>query len=306
MPNKVFISYCHKQGEWVWDRLVPCLKAGGAEVLIDHERFKAGKAVMGQMDTVQDQAESHLLILSPDYLGSKYCTHEMRRAIDTDPHFTEGTVIPVLLADCKLPNLIKRPNPLFVDLRDTRDCKSWDALLQACCIDLGVTAPDWLDVRDKLRQDLKQERSVNLVVSGQDVAWRGLIDHLTDCPSTSMTRVDLYSARTIERHGLLASMLSESEGEHRIPPAPGDLAAFQRELESRAAPSRVALIHFDQTQHRDYGADYFTTLRYMVTEKRKLLLLIQSRAPFQALLKPDARSILSQLDIKSMELKGRR
>jgi len=30
---KVFVSYSHRQGEWVWGRLVPVLKASGAEVL---------------------------------------------------------------------------------------------------------------------------------------------------------------------------------------------------------------------------------------------------------------------------------
>ena len=40
---KVFVSYSRKQGEWDWDRLVPCLKAGGAVVLIDRERFEDGR-----------------------------------------------------------------------------------------------------------------------------------------------------------------------------------------------------------------------------------------------------------------------
>jgi len=34
---KVFISYSHRQGEWVWSRLVPVLKAASAEVLIDKD-----------------------------------------------------------------------------------------------------------------------------------------------------------------------------------------------------------------------------------------------------------------------------
>lgn len=68
MSRKIFISYCHRQGEWVWQRLVPCLKAGGAEVSMDVERFRAGVGVIGQMDAAQDQADASFLVLTPDYL----------------------------------------------------------------------------------------------------------------------------------------------------------------------------------------------------------------------------------------------
>ena len=79
--KKLFISYSHKQRDWVSQRLTPCLAAGGVEVLIDDERFQAGKAVVGQMDAVQDKADVHVLVLSEDYLTSKFCRHEMDRAI---------------------------------------------------------------------------------------------------------------------------------------------------------------------------------------------------------------------------------
>lgn len=301
--TKMFVSYSHKQGEWVWDRLVPCLKAGGVEVLIDRERFEAGKGVLGQMDSVQGQAEKHLLFLSPDYLASDYCTHEMKRAIADDSDFTKGTVIPVVIETCQLPDRIKRPNPLYVDLRTEAE-DAWDLLQNACGIDLGVGAMHWLAVRDELRRDLKLDRSVNLVVSGTDVAWREIIDHLNGSSATAMITVDLYSAQTIERPELLACMLGQSVGS--LPPIPRDLAGFQQTLEARPGPSRVALTHFDHVRHRDYRTDYFTTLRHLVTEKRKLTLLIQSRAPFTALLDADASSIMSQLAIKTVELKGRK
>ena len=45
MGKKVFVSYSHQQGAWVLDRLVPCLRAGGAEVYVDVERFKPGHGV---------------------------------------------------------------------------------------------------------------------------------------------------------------------------------------------------------------------------------------------------------------------
>jgi hypothetical protein len=84
VAKKVFISYSHAQRDWVLRRLVPCLKAGGAEVLIDRERFEAAKALVGQMDFIQDAADASVLVFSPEYLLSAPCRHEMERAIARD------------------------------------------------------------------------------------------------------------------------------------------------------------------------------------------------------------------------------
>src|ERR1044071_1573939 len=85
---RVFVSYSWRQGEWVWNSLVPCLKAAGCEVLIDVERMVVGKEVFAQMDEIQAGAECTVLVLSPDYLSSKACMHEMQRAISA------GTSLP--------------------------------------------------------------------------------------------------------------------------------------------------------------------------------------------------------------------
>ncbi len=142
MTPSVFVSYSRHQSEWVWERLVPVLRAAGAEMLIDREQFEAARAVYRQMDDVQDRAELNVLVLSPEYLASKPCQHEMKRAIARDPKFERGVTIPVLRIDCKLPPAIKRPDPLYVDLRDDGKPDPWDLLLKTCKLDLGSAAPN--------------------------------------------------------------------------------------------------------------------------------------------------------------------
>ena len=46
----IFVSYSHKQSEWVHSRLIPVLRAAGGTVLVDIDHFKAGQTVIGQMD----------------------------------------------------------------------------------------------------------------------------------------------------------------------------------------------------------------------------------------------------------------
>lgn len=303
MTRRVFVSYSHRQGEWVWDRLVPVLKAGGADVRIDRERFAAGKAVIGQMDAVQDDAEMTILVLSPEYLNSPYCAHEMDRAVGSDPAFATGRVVPLVRAACGLPAPVAAAQPLVVSLEDDADSLQWDKLTQACGADLGADAPVWLNARNEARRSLERPQSVNLLVSGNP-CWRPLIEELRRGVKGGMGIVDLEKGSTVARHGLLAEMLAALTGvAAKVPAEPEDLAEFDRALAARRR-SYLAIKHFDLVSRRpQYGGDLFSALRYHLMETRQLVLLVHSRTPFAALLPADHP--LSAIDIKTVELPGR-
>jgi hypothetical protein len=199
-PRKIFVSYSHTQRDWVHDRLCPCLLASGVEVLIDTARFHAGQQVLGQMDALQDAADVTLPVLTPEYLASDACRHELRRAVAKDPDFTNGGTIPLVRATCPLPPELTPANslhgPLRLDFQDDRQLGPWERLFQACQSDLRSGAPHWLETRDEVRLLLKRGESVNLVVHGQ-AGWRELVKHLAE--SVAMREVDVALPGAITR-----------------------------------------------------------------------------------------------------------
>lgn len=239
MSKGVFISYRHQQRQWVRDKLLPCLRAGGAEVLIDYEHFAAGQTVIGQMDALQDSAARNVLVVTPDYLASDYCLHEMERAIARDSDFTRGHVIPVIREDCPLPPQIARPNPLYVNLCDDRDAAQWQLLLDGCGADLGADAPHWLARRDEALQFLQRGQSVNLVVH-EDPRWRELIAHLGAAHLPELRTVDLARGVAVPRRGLIEELLKACGVNQPVPAPPEDLVVLDRALSACATPSRVA------------------------------------------------------------------
>jgi hypothetical protein len=301
--RKVFVSYSHQQGDWIWDRLVPVLKAGGAEVLIDRERFTAGRALFGQMDALQDGADVHVLVLSPDYMASTACVHEMERAIARDPRFEHGVVVPVKRVEVTLPDSIRDPNPLYVDLADDTAAPAWNRLLQACSADLGTDAPSWLAARDETRRFLERGQSVNLVVDGT-VAWRELLADLQRDGLADLVQVNLEKPATASRRGLVSEILRAFSMTALVPAEPEDLGALDRFLSARPR-SRLALTHFDLAANRPvYGVDLFAALRYLVMDSRRLVLLVQSRRPFATLLPMEHP--LSKVDLQTVVLRSLR
>lgn len=64
----------------------------------------------------------------------------------------------------------------------------------------------------------------------------------------------------------------------------------------------VALTHFDMATERNYGKDFYSSLRYMIEKPKKLTLLVQSRATFASCLPPN--HALSYLEMETIELRG--
>jgi hypothetical protein len=240
-------------------------------------------------------------VLSPDYLASAACRHEMERAIALDPDFRDGRVIPVLRVACPLPDEIRRPNPLYVNLMDDRDSAQWDLLLRGCEADLGANAPDWLGARGKVREYLRRGESVNLVVKGEPKR-REFLERIREDLNGDLAMVDLDSGATVARRSLVSEILKACGTPSVVPEEPEDLAVLHARLYDLSG-TRLCLRHFDRVEKRGYGDDFFSAVKYLVMDCRKLVLLIESRAPYVSLL--PANNSLTKLQAKMVELKGR-
>ena len=91
---------------------------------------------------------------------------------------------------------------------------------------------------------------------------------------TAFALVDLCSAETETRFGLLRAMVAALGHDAQAISAERDLHDFQRLL-SAHAPARIALIHFERAIGR-YDTDLYTSLAFLVSEVRQLTLFIQS------------------------------
>ncbi|RJP33257.1 MAG: toll/interleukin-1 receptor domain-containing protein [Candidatus Omnitrophota bacterium] len=299
MP-KVFVSYSHKQGNWVWNTLIPCLKAGGVEVLIDRERFEAGEAIVGQMDALQYKARKHLLVLSEAYLQSEYCMHEMKRALKLDPKFENGLVIVVRVDDCDVP--AKLSKALYLDLRnqnsDEHKIEQWEVLFRS------LPAPEWMKKIDEIARYVDDRYSVSITVNSAvpSVVWKSLFLHLKREKIHDLAVVDLQSGLTASRHGLIEAIVKELGIKISVPKEPDDLPTFEGAVLARDR-SIVALTHFDLANHRYrpyYDVDLYGCLRSLM-EKRKLIMLFESHSPFSELIPRD--NPLSAIDLKTVEIK---
>ncbi|WP_299492603.1 TIR domain-containing protein [Acaryochloris sp. IP29b_bin.137] len=131
----VFISYI-----WVRGELLTRLQKAGLKVWIDVDNVELGKPAIQDLEDALAKSQRTLLVLTPDYLKSKWTTYERYILQSIDPVNDRGRLIPILKEPCALPTSIGFLNYADFTVSDELDI-AWRQLFRAFGIVEAEAAP---------------------------------------------------------------------------------------------------------------------------------------------------------------------
>jgi TIR domain-containing protein len=123
----VFISYSHKDQDWVRTVLLDRLEKHGFSVMIDYRDFQTGGFSVEEMQRGVLQSRHLLLVLTPAYISSNWTKFENVMAQTVDPGAVQRKLIPILLQTCNVPLRLSAIS--YRDLR-TDDTDQWERLFR--------------------------------------------------------------------------------------------------------------------------------------------------------------------------------
>lgn len=99
----VFISYSHKDTDWVRGWLLPHLESFGVTVCIDYRDFEPGAPSVIEMERAVLSSRKTLLVITSSYVESEWTEFESVMVQTLDPAARERRAIPLLLEKRNLP-----------------------------------------------------------------------------------------------------------------------------------------------------------------------------------------------------------
>ena len=109
----VFLSYSHRDREWVKERLLPRLRSAGVKVCIDEEDFEPGEYSVLNMQKAVVNSRRLLLVLTPAWVESRWTAFEGVLAATANP--VDRRLVPLMLETCEPPPYIAALT--YVDFR---------------------------------------------------------------------------------------------------------------------------------------------------------------------------------------------
>jgi tetratricopeptide (TPR) repeat protein len=104
----VFISYSHRDGEWVRNWLLPRLELenAGLRVCIDFRDFDIGVPSLVNMERAVEHSRKTLLVLTPSWVESEWTNFEALLVQTDDPIGLRRRMLPLMLKQCKPPKRV--------------------------------------------------------------------------------------------------------------------------------------------------------------------------------------------------------
>src|SRR5215467_4202144 len=124
----IFLSHHSKDKPRV-RKLAEQLREAGLRVWFDEWAIKPGDDIYLAIERGLEAARVQVLCLSPAALGSDWVALERSTVLFRDPTNAGRRFIPLLLADCDLPDALRRYK--YVDYRQEAQA-AFEELLQAC------------------------------------------------------------------------------------------------------------------------------------------------------------------------------
>ena len=100
----VFISYSHKDADWVRGWLLPHLEDADLQVCIDFRDFEIGVPILINMERAVEHSQKTLLVLTPNWVESEWTNFEALMLQTQDPIGRARRMLPLMLEDCTLPS----------------------------------------------------------------------------------------------------------------------------------------------------------------------------------------------------------
>jgi len=117
----VFISYSHRDSDWVQGWLLPAIEGAGLRACIDCRDFGIGTPSVINMEQAVERSRKTLLVLTPAYIASEWCEFENLMCYTITPANRERRLIPVLHVATELPTRIGMLT--YLPMRDSAECK---------------------------------------------------------------------------------------------------------------------------------------------------------------------------------------
>ena len=97
--HDVFICYCYKDIDWVKE-LHAQLESQGFKCCIDYKSFAIGIPIVQNIAEAICYSRKTIAVLSPDFVNSNWCTHELHQALSRVRYHQ---VVPVMYKNCEIP-----------------------------------------------------------------------------------------------------------------------------------------------------------------------------------------------------------